>query len=259
MSNIIPYTPSRLASTVFIKKKLRKFLSRRVKTIDIGCGRLFFYYLLKEAGIKGSYLGIDLNPFTTRIENSGLSVRTKKIDFLKFKTKEKYDLAACLWTLEHIKDDKAAITKISGLLKKNGILILAVPSIWTWPFEFGRHGFHYYNKKKIISMAKNSDLTVIDFYKAGGLLGFFFMIFYNWPRYLILVPSVFIYKIFVTLGFTKITWADFSKNLISFTWYSYHRSKLLVSIHNLVISVINHLDRKMKLFPASYVLILRKK
>lgn len=258
MSNIIPYTPSRLASTVFIKRKLRKFSSRRVRTIDIGCGRLFFYYLLKEAKIKGSYLGIDLNPFTTRIKNSGLSVRIKKIDFLKFKTKEKYDLAACLWTLEHIKDDKAALTKISGLLKKNGILILAVPSIWTWLFEFGRHGFHYYNKKEINETIKASSFKIIDFYQAGGILGFIFMIFYNWPRYLILVPALIIYKITKYFGLTQNTWSGFSKNLISSTWYRYHQFELGIDIHNFIVKVLNSVDKNFRILPASYILIAQK-
>lgn len=254
MTNLGPLTPSRFDSTLFLKKKIQ---ANKVKNvIDIGCGKLFFRDLLSELNFKGKYTGIDLNPKNP--VNGSKRNRVIKADFLSYKTEEKFDLAVCLWVLEHIKNDEKAFEKIHGLLTKDGILVLAVPSVWSWPFEFGRHGFHYYKRRNIIKLAKKVGFSIEVFHEAGGFLGFIFMIPYNWIRYIILIAAVVPFKLSQYLKLTNKNWKEFSRNLIANTLYAYHRSSKGLAIHNALVKNIVGLDDKFKLLPASYLLILKK-
>lgn len=88
MNNNIPYSPSRLEFTNLFHEKLRKYFRGRNTILDIGCGKLFFYNLLKDNNIKTTYTGIDTDP--SRIENQKKSTKDKiiKKDLLKFESKK---------------------------------------------------------------------------------------------------------------------------------------------------------------------------
>ncbi|KKP94041.1 MAG: Methyltransferase [Parcubacteria group bacterium GW2011_GWA1_36_12] len=255
---MIPYSPSRLDSTQFITERLKVLTRGRKSYLDVGCGRLFFYNLLRILNTRGNYIGIDLKPLKISKSQSNMVTHVEKKDFLKYKNSRKFDIVACFWVLEHIKDDEKTVLKISSHLKNNGYLILSVPSIWSWPFEFGRHGFHYYTKKKILNYVRESKFNIKEVYEAGGFVGFVFMIFYNWPRYLILILSL---PFFITLKLLNIynkPWKIFSKNLILSTLYFYHRWKIGIYLHNAIVKTIVKLDNILKLFPASYIIIAQK-
>lgn len=258
MTDKIPYSPSRLDSTIFFEKNLGSYIKEGKDIIDVGCGKLYLYNFLIDHNISTTYLGIDLDPVQPNYKRKNLKSKIVKADFLKYSFTKKFDIVACLWVLEHICDDDLAIKKMGNLLKKNGILILVVPSIWSWPFEFGRHGFHYYSRNKISSLAEKANFKIDKYYASGGVLGLLFMIFYSWPRYLILIPALLYFLIFKKLGKIKRNWVVFSKDIIYATWYKYHQFKYGIPIHNLIVSNIVKLDNKFKLFPASYILILRK-
>src|SRR3989344_5590633 len=189
MTSLAPLSPSRLDSLIFLNVFLDRY-KRKINIIDVGCGKMFFYKLLVEKNIKGSYFGLDINNPPKIGSTVRLKVRLQKKDVLKVKTNVKYDLVVCLWVLEHIKKDLEAFNKLVEFTKENGILIVALPSIWSWPFEFGKHGYHYYSKKHFEKKINDSDLKIIRSYESGGLIGFLYMIFYNWPRYLILTFSI---------------------------------------------------------------------
>lgn len=139
----------------------------------------------------------------------------------------------------------------------NGTAIIAVPSVWSWPIEFGRHGYHYYTKQHIINLAKNSAFSVESFHSTGGIFGLIFMIGYSWPRYLLLSLSLPVFY-YLKLTQNNISWKNYSKNLISRTLYSYHKCKSGVDLHNSIVKKVVTIDDKFKIFPASYVLILKK-
>ncbi|GEM_PF-5496228 len=258
MDKSIPYSPSRLDSTLFFKNSLPKYLDKANNVADIGCGRLFFLNFLKSTKFRGKYFGIDIKT-TPVLSRTKFKATTVNADFLKYPLRRKFDIAACLWVLEHIKKDDEAIHKISQILKPDGVLILAVPSIWSWPFEFGRHGYHYYSLNNLKRLISQNGLMILESHSCAGSTGFIFMIIYNWLRYFLLVPALIIYRIAKVFHMTNISWQDFSVKLISSTLYYYHRSKTGVLIHNKIIESILKLDAKIKLFPASYILIVQKK
>lgn len=69
----------------------------------------------------------------------------------EFEPKEKYDIIIANDVLEHIEDDKEALSKLSLMLKKDGIICISVPAL---NLLFGYHDImlgHYrrYNKKNL--------------------------------------------------------------------------------------------------------------
>jgi SAM-dependent methyltransferase len=252
-----PYSPSRVDGGDYLKSVLKKFEKNTKDILDIGCGKLYLLNILNTRNFKGKYLGIDPSIAKQTRKRSGKYI-TKNGDILSLKTSKKFDLITCLWVLEHIKEDRKAVLKMTKLLSKNGILIIAVPTIWTWPFEFGKHGFHYYRPNKFKKSLLINQLKVKSEYSAGGFLGFLFMIFYNWPRFAILLPSFLIYEMLLLTGTSKLPWPQFSKKVIDVTWYRYHKIPVLVDLHNKIIKSIVKIDNIFKIFPQSYIIILQK-
>src|SRR3990167_4415186 len=240
----IPYSPSRLDTTMFLKNNIRKYLRPDQSIIDIGCGAMYLSNLLDSLKLKINYLGVDLNPKNTKFRSVYLKTKIVKGDILNFKAKRKFDLVACLWTLEHIKNHQGACKKMFGLLNKEGFTVIAVPSIWSWPIEFGRHGFRYYSKPQIIKLAQSAGFRIVEFHEAGGFLGLLFMLIYSWPRYLVLLPLSIIYLFFKFFGIAQDSWKKFSHKVISSLFYVYHRSEKGVLIHNMIVSKIVAVDNE---------------
>ncbi|OGD93668.1 hypothetical protein A2697_01630 [Candidatus Curtissbacteria bacterium RIFCSPHIGHO2_01_FULL_41_44] len=301
--NNIPYSPSRLDSTKYFLKNLPKYVVGSKNLLDVGCGKLYFFDMLEELNFKGTYLGIDIDPkkltyfkiakntdvspwmrrynpreaSTKRKKNhgrqpvevyypKGIEFKIQKKSILDFKGEKKFDMAICLWVLEHIKSDSLAIDKINAILKPKGILVIAVPSIWSWPFEFGRHGFHYYSKSRIQKMLAESGFEILEQHSSGGAAGFLFMIAASWPRLLSLIPLLIIYALANKLSLnnkrsfsSNKNWKDFSTNFVRNTFYKYHNYKIGINIHNFIVDKITVVDNLFKILPASHILILRKK
>lgn len=254
----IPYSPSRLDTTEYLVKTLKKPLASCKTILDVGCGKLYFYSLLKDLKFKGKYTGIDLEIKKKKNQYPNIKTEIKRASILHFKSTHKFDAVVCLWVLEHIKDNDLAISKIYGQIKHGGVLVAAVPSIWTWPFEFGRHGYHYYSKSTFLKLLDLHRFKIIKFYSAGGILGFLFMVLYNWPRFLILIPAFLIYKILVAISVEKSSWKNFSKKIIENSIYYYHRSPYAVKVHNKIIETIDKVDQNIKILPSSYIVIAKK-
>lgn len=252
-----PLSPSRLEFFNFARLKLPQYLKHKESIFDVGCGKLFFYDYLKDVGYKGSYLGIDIESMGTPAKTKFKSTKLTKQDFLKYKSKKKHDFCACLWVLEHIENDKQAIKKMSDSLIAGGILLLAVPSVWSMPFEFGRHGYHYYTYARLERETSKNRLTILESHNAGGLFSFLFMVLYNWPRFTILISSLPFYLI-IKLFKPKTTWTIFSRQIISNSFYTYHKSKTGVKIHNIIATLVVNLDKYAKILPSSYIIIAQK-
>lgn len=255
----IPFSPSRLDSTEFMDNFLRKLFTKKKSfdIADIGCGKMFIYDILKNYSIKGSYFGLDINVTPPKDKIKSLHTKIVESDFLTYSTKRKFDLVTCLWVLEHIKDDKKAFNKLVSLARKKGIIIVAVPSIYSWPIELGRHGFHYYPKDQIKNWAIEFNLKTERTYESAGLLGLIFMLLYSWPRFLVLPFLLIAYFILKKIGIEKRGWGQFSSKIIANIFYSYHRNKKLLHLHNAIVRSIVFLDNKFKVLPASYIYVLR--
>ena len=258
MKSSIPFTPSRYDSTQFLERKLEMIIKEKQEILDVGCGKLFFLDILNRTNKKVSYLGIDVDPKTNIKFQKNISGKIERKNIFSFKSKKKFNLIVCLWVLEHMNDDELAQKIMTNHLKKNGYLVIAVPSIWTWPLEFGRHGFHYYSLQALRQITASKQLRAKEIHTAGGLFGLIFTLAYNWPRFVILIPSFFIFKILSFMGTNSLSWPQYSKKIIAATWYRYHKFPILVDIHNRIVKTIVKVDNLFKLFPQSYIIILQK-
>src|SRR3990170_624796 len=205
----IPFSPSRFNATCIMLLWFKQNVENGQMVIDIGSGGAFLLSLLSTLDKKLDYLGVDIDPKKNSIKTDKIKVKIVKKDILQFNSSGKFDIAACLWTLEHIKNDRGACKKIFGLLNKEGFAVIAVPSIWSWPIEFGRHGYRYYSKSQITKLVQSAGFWIDEFYEAGGLSGLLFMLFYSWPRYLVLLPLSIIYLSLKFFGVAQNSWKEF--------------------------------------------------
>ncbi|AMW34249.1 class I SAM-dependent methyltransferase [Haematospirillum jordaniae] len=79
-----------------------------------------------------------------------------------------FDLAVAIESFEHIENNTQAIQEVSRTLKSDACLVITTPTHWTWPFEFGRHGPHYYDKAALIKLLQGSGFQVVLCKACGG-------------------------------------------------------------------------------------------
>lgn len=253
----LPLSPSRYEGSIVITKQISKHLGKNTEILDVGYGKFYLLHVLKSIKKRFKYTGLDITDF--RNVDDFKHVKRVIADVTKFKSSKKYGTITCLWVLEHIKDDKKALKSIYRLLESDGTFLLSVPSIWSWPFEFGRHGHHYYSKRKLIEMTEKEGFKIIKFFSLSGIFGWLFMIFYSWPRYLFLIMLLPGYIFLNKAGFTKQNWKKFSSACVTKTFYRYHTNKKAVLFHNAIVANLSNIDNLIKIFPSSYLLIATKK
>src|SRR3990167_9460911 len=108
----IPFSPSRLDATYFMLGWFKQNLNDGQKVIDVGSGGTFLPSLLSALDKKLDYLGVDIDPKKNAVKADKIKIKIMKKDILKFNSARKFDIAACLWTLEHIKNHQSACKKM---------------------------------------------------------------------------------------------------------------------------------------------------
>lgn len=155
--------------------------------IDLGCGDGFFLYLLNNLPIRIKTTGIDQDEIVLR--NARKNLLPQKVDLVKgsiakmlFKSNT-FKKAIMTEVLEHVDDDKKALSEVYRILKSKGILVLTVPSynfpfLWdplNWILQniFGTHiggiGFfagiwarhkRLYKKKQLLRLLQNAGFKI---------------------------------------------------------------------------------------------------
>lgn len=113
-------------------EKIEKYLSKKMKVLDIGCGAgtLDFYLANKVKDIQG----VDISK--KAIDSCNATKENLEIKNVNFKVcffpsenvKGKFDLVIFTEIIEHLEDDMKALREINKLLNKKGILFLSTPS-----------------------------------------------------------------------------------------------------------------------------------
>ena len=94
-------------------------------------------------------------------------------DLMKLPYKDKtFDFISALDVLEHIKDDNLAVSEISRILKKDGIVIITIPHRMKFYTQQDRLIGHYrrYEVKQIISLFKKFKLKNLKIFGVYGRL-----------------------------------------------------------------------------------------
>lgn len=93
-------------------------------------------------------------------------------------TAEKFDTVICMNILEHLKDDRGAITNMSTLLEPGGRLIILVPALKALygSMDISFEHLRRYNKDDLKSLIRDQDMEIVRLYYLNflGLLGWFF-------------------------------------------------------------------------------------
>lgn len=102
------------------------------KILEVGCGKGFYAHIIGAFFPKISYLGIDINEEHLRIAKvfvQASNVNFRKVDATKLPFADKvFDKIICTEVLEHIKNDRLAISELYRVLKPHGIVVITVPN-----------------------------------------------------------------------------------------------------------------------------------
>ena len=259
-------SPNRYAGLSTLASVLSGLRRQKLSIIDIGSGSTSTFNFLAALGIKGEYLGIDLefkdDSLGKIIKKAQLKAYYKKADILKFKSKKKFDIVFSLWNLEHINNHHLALKKMSQLLKKSGKLILIVPSVWTWPVELGRHGYHYYSGQHLKELVNANDLNIDKLDGVGGVFGLIYTIIYQWISYLVLIPTLLLFKLLNILPDREtkkdIGSAALSRRILRNTIFLHTKTEIGRKTQLRLVRLISFLDKYFPFTPLSYLIVANR-
>lgn len=106
------------------------------EVLDVGCGRGFYTNNLVRLPFIKQVIGLELkeeNLILAKKNQPNAKIKYLTQDFYKWQTSKRFDLIILSEVLEHLVDDELALKKLKQLLKKNGRLIITVPSV-NYPF-----------------------------------------------------------------------------------------------------------------------------
>ena len=102
------------------------------KILEVGCGRGFYAHIIGVFFPKTSYIGIDINEEHLQIAKvfaQASNVNFRKVDATKLPFADKvFDKIICTEVLEHIENDRMALSELYRVLKPQGIAIITVPN-----------------------------------------------------------------------------------------------------------------------------------
>lgn len=162
----IPHFGARLRA--FHLNKLISSLPQELKILDAGCGIGLNTFLMAKKGFR--IVGVDHDPekitlakkMLRRLDFPRVKFILQDITRLKFGPSS-FDVVVCFEVLEHLKQDNLALTKISRVLKKGGLLLLSVPGkgpISRINFEAKGHAREGYRLEQLKRKLKSQNLKI---------------------------------------------------------------------------------------------------
>ena len=145
---------------------IEPYLGNKILEVGSGIGNISRLLPQKEkltvTDIDDLYINILENLF-----NGNAIVDVAKLDLncdsdFKALKKNQYDTIVCMNVLEHIKDDEAALRRMSSILVPGGKLILVVPQYKILYGEFDRDLEHFrrYNKKGLFELLEKCNFAI---------------------------------------------------------------------------------------------------
>ncbi|MEK7347467.1 MAG: class I SAM-dependent methyltransferase [Candidatus Eisenbacteria bacterium] len=119
------------------------------RLLDVGSGYGDFLHIAAQAGWATT--GFEFSPVVARVarEKYGIDVRVGELETLSLPP-QSFDVASLWHVLEHMPDPMAALCRVRGLLKEDGILVVEVPNLnfivrrsYKFPLNAALHLYHF--------------------------------------------------------------------------------------------------------------------
>ncbi len=154
------FSPSTYGDYLVTRPALEAFAKGQL--LDIGCGVMPFKDIILTS--VEQYDTLDFEERTSGVKYIG------DVQDMRMFENETYDSVVCLEVLEHVPDPFKAVSEISRVLKKGGVLILSVPHLSRLHEE--PHDYFRYTRYGLESILTRAAFTVHDIKVRGRLFSF---------------------------------------------------------------------------------------
>jgi 2-polyprenyl-3-methyl-5-hydroxy-6-metoxy-1,4-benzoquinol methylase len=117
-------------------RKIRQIQGSRGDLLDIGCGRGLFLDIMKKDGWRVT--GVEFNEETASYAKTVYEIEVITPQAMMAVPDESYDVITLFHVLEHMQDPAAVLRTCSRLLKKHGLIVIAVPNISSLQAKLGK-------------------------------------------------------------------------------------------------------------------------
>jgi SAM-dependent methyltransferase len=121
--------------------KIRKFHAGKGALLDVGCGRGLFLDIMKKDG--WSVTGVEFNEETASYAKMVYQIDVITPQEMMAVPNESYDVITLYHVLEHMQDPAAVMRTCNRLLKKHGLLVVAVPNLSSLQAGAGRSNWFH--------------------------------------------------------------------------------------------------------------------
>ena len=152
-----------LARKEFILSKVKKYVSKTAKVMEVGAGTGNVTRYFKQHGYSNLSVGEMHLGGLKYAQNYGIH-ECYKFNILQNPFKDEFDAVCMFDVLEHIEEDNLTIKNVHVMLKNKGYMVLTVPAHrWLWNREDKIAGHkRRYTKKELITKLKNNNFEIIE-------------------------------------------------------------------------------------------------
>jgi 2-polyprenyl-3-methyl-5-hydroxy-6-metoxy-1,4-benzoquinol methylase len=123
------------------KRKIKKYRNKKGALLDVGCGRGLFLDIMKKDGWAAT--GVEFNEETASYAKTVYGIDVITAQAMASLPDGSFDVITLYHVLEHMQEPAAVLQACRRLLKKQGLLVVAVPNLSSLQASLGKaHWFH---------------------------------------------------------------------------------------------------------------------
>lgn len=117
------------------KKRIQKYIDKG-RILDIGCGRGLFLEIMRKDG--WNVTGVEFDAETASYASKAYNIRAIPAQSVIDLPDESFDVITLIHSLEHTPDPAGLINQCKRLLKKKGLIVVAVPNFFSFQASVGK-------------------------------------------------------------------------------------------------------------------------